>query len=361
MKILTVIGARPQFIKACLLSKLFKEDPTIKEILVHTGQHYNSNMSDVFFTQLQLPFPDYNLSVGSGSHGTQTANMIIELEQVMINEKPDLVLVYGDTNSTIAGSLTAAKLHIPIIHVESGLRSFNKQMPEEINRVVTDHLSTLLFCPSQTAVDNLKQEGIRTGVHLTGDIMYDAVLYYKDTAIKQSQVLSRLNVKPKDYYLATIHRAENTDDPKRLKGIMEGFQQLDKQVILPLHPRTKKTMEQWNGTDITRYSNITFIEPLDYFDMLVIENQAKLILTDSGGVQKEAFMMRVPCITLREETEWRETVNAGWNIITPPSNPETLLAAVSKIQEPRQYPNLFGNGRAADKMYQVIKKLSFPV
>src|SRR5690625_3356351 len=245
MKILTVVGARPQFIKACMLSESLRSDSKMEEVIVHTGQHYDENMSNIFFKQLDLPKPDFYLGVGSGLHGKQTGKMLIDLEKVMIDVKPDLVLVYGDTNSTLAGGLAASKLHIPVAHVESGLRSFNKNMPEEINRIVTDHLAHWLFCPSHIAVENLKREGIEKEVYLTGDIMYDAVLRFRHHAVQQSIMLESLSLTPENYYLSTIHRAENTDDPKRLKSILQAFQQLDMEVILPLHPRTKRKINQF--------------------------------------------------------------------------------------------------------------------
>ncbi|MGM7719603.1 non-hydrolyzing UDP-N-acetylglucosamine 2-epimerase [Metabacillus sp. Hm71] len=356
MKILTVIGARPQFIKACMLSKAFKSKPNIKEIIVHTGQHYDDNMSTVFFEQLKLPKPNYYLGVGSDTHGKQTAKMLTELERVMITEKPDIVLVYGDTNSTLAGSLAAAKLHIPVAHVEAGLRSFNKKMPEEINRILTDHLSTWLFCPSQTAVENLKREGIQSGVYQTGDIMYDSVLYYKPFALQHSNILSRLNLSAKTYYLATIHRAENTDDPQKLKALLETLQKMNEVLVFPMHPRTKHKIQQWGLTNLTLSPNIKIVEPLNYFDMLTVESQAKAILTDSGGVQKEAYMLGVPCITLREETEWVETVSAGWNQVTG-ANTQCILEAVATINVPKNYPALFGDGQSSKQICEILAGL----
>ncbi|MFS0786523.1 UDP-N-acetylglucosamine 2-epimerase (non-hydrolyzing) [Shouchella sp. 1P09AA] len=356
MKIVTIIGARPQFIKACMVSRRLSQDSSIKEVLVHTGQHYNANMSDVFFEQLNIPKPNYHLGIGSGSHGEQTGKMLIEIEQVLLNEKPDAVMVYGDTNSTIAGSLAASKLHIPIIHVESGLRSFNRNMPEEINRIVTDHLSSLLFCPSQSSVKQLAYEGITKGVHATGDIMYDAVLYYQDKAKSHSTILDQLKLSPKDYYVATIHRAENTDSPDRLQAIMKGFTHLDKTVILPLHPRTKKQLENGQGLKELDGKSLLFIDPLDYFDMLALMSQAQTILTDSGGVQKEAYMLGIPCITLRDETEWIETVDAKWNQLVDANDSAAIIKAVQTAYKPSNYPALFGDGQSAEHIYQIIKK-----
>ncbi|WP_421536077.1 non-hydrolyzing UDP-N-acetylglucosamine 2-epimerase [Priestia sp. D3YE.R1] len=354
MKVMTVIGARPQFIKACMLSKLFHNDSKIKEILVHTGQHYDSNMSDIFFKQLQIPKPNYHLGVGSDSHGKQTGKMLIEIENIILTEKPDIVLVYGDTNSTLAGSLAASKLNIPIAHVESGLRSFNKKMPEELNRLLTDHLSTWLFCPTEEAIKNLKCEGIEKGVYLTGDIMYDATLHYRDIALNHSDILSQLKLSPGDYYLATIHRAENTDNLNKLQALLMALGELDKSVVLPLHPRTKNKIEFWNLKKFLSPSNIKVIEPLDYFDMLALESTAEIILTDSGGVQKEAYMLEVPCITLRDETEWTETVQAGWNTLVNSLDYNTILKSVSDVRVPSTHPSLFGDGETAKKIYNIL-------
>lgn len=356
VNILTVVGARPQFIKASMLSRLFQEDENIKEILVHTGQHYDENMSDVFFKQLQIPKPDYNLGVGSDSHGKQTARMLSEIETILLKEKPDIVLVYGDTNSTFAGALAASKLHIPIAHVESGLRSFNKKMPEEINRILTDHLSTWLFCPTDTAVTNLKKEGMEEGVHLTGDIMFDTILYYKKIALKHSTLLARLNLAANDYYLATIHRAENTDNFIRLKNLLTVLSQLDRAVVLPLHPRTKHKIEQWKLESFLFASHVHIVEPLDYFDMLTLESQAKMILTDSGGVQKEAYMLQIPCITLRDETEWMETVQSKWNSLVGASDYQRILKEISLKKVPDTYPALFGDGKTSDGIYKILSR-----
>lgn len=353
MKILTVVGARPQFIKACMLSKAIKSNSKIEEIIVHTGQHYDDNMSTVFFEQLNLPKPDYYLGVGSGSHGKQTAKMLEELEKVMLSVKPDVVLVYGDTNSTLAGSLAASKLHIPIAHVESGLRSFNKKMPEEINRLVTDHLSNWLFCPSLAATENVKREGIVNGVHLTGDIMYDSVLYYKPHALKQSTILNDLSLKKGTYFLSTVHRAENTDDPERLKSILEAFQQLKMDVVLPLHPRTKSKINQFKLTDLISASHIKVVDPLNYFDMLTIASQAGAILTDSGGLQKEAYMLKVPCVTLRDETEWIETLRSGWNHLVG-ADTKQIVDTANAIQIPQEYPPLFGDGKTSEKINEIL-------
>ncbi|ASN04430.1 non-hydrolyzing UDP-N-acetylglucosamine 2-epimerase [Virgibacillus necropolis] len=353
MKILTVVGARPQFIKACMLSKAIKSNSKIEEVIVHTGQHYDDNMSAVFFKQLNLPKPDYYLGVGSGSHGKQTAKMLVELEKVMISVNPDIVLVYGDTNSTLAGSLAASKLHIPIAHVESGLRSFNKKMPEEINRLVTDHLSNWLFCPSKAATENLKREGIVKEVYLTGDIMYDSVLYYKPLALQQSTILHDLSLKKNNYYLSTVHRAENTDEPERLKSILEALQQLKMDVVLPLHPRTKSKVNQFKLMELISAPHIKIVDPLNYFDMLTVASQANVILTDSGGLQKEAYMLKVPCITLRDETEWIETLQTGWNHLVG-ADTQQIVDTVKAIQFPKEHPPLFGDGKTSQKINEIL-------
>ncbi|TCN27836.1 non-hydrolyzing UDP-N-acetylglucosamine 2-epimerase [Mesobacillus foraminis] len=353
MKVLTVIGARPQFIKACMLSKAFESLPAVKEVMVHTGQHYDDNMSKVFFEQLKLPKPDYYLGVGSDTHGIQTAKMLTELERVMLVEKPDIVLVYGDTNSTLAGALAAAKLHIPVAHVEAGLRSFNKKMPEEINRILTDHLSEWLFCPSRTALENLKREGIEKGVFETGDIMYDAIQFYKPYALQYSTIIPDLNLASKNYYLATVHRAENTDDPEKLRALLEAFHQMKHPVVFPMHPRTKHKIQQWKLNDLLLSENIKLVEPLNYFDMITVESQAKVILTDSGGVQKEAYMLGVPCITLREETEWVETVAAGWNQITG-ADADRIMEAEKNSKLPSDRPELFGDGSTSKQIMKIL-------
>ncbi|WP_307190190.1 non-hydrolyzing UDP-N-acetylglucosamine 2-epimerase [Geomicrobium sp. JCM 19039] len=279
---------------------------------------------------------------------------MIEIEKLMYREKPDMMLVYGDTNSTLAGAVTAAKHHVPIVHVEAGLRSFNRQMPEEINRVITDHLSTLLFCPTDEAVRLLKKEGITNGVYQTGDIMYDAVLYYKDDAAK-SDVLALQKLNAGKYYLATVHRAENTDDPKRLAAILDAFETLDEPVLFPLHPRTRKKIDSTGLRACEQRKNMIAIHPLSYFDLLQAAASAKGILTDSGGLQKEAFMLKVPCVTLREETEWKETVKAKWNTLVTPDSQTKISEAVSRLQKPAKHPSLYGDGNAAEQMMKHIK------
>jgi UDP-GlcNAc3NAcA epimerase len=353
MKILTVVGARPQFIKLAPLSKILRENG-INEIIVHTGQHYDENMNDLFFKELEIPEPDYNLGIGSGNHGEQTGRMLIEIEKVILKENPDLVIVYGDTNSTLAGALAASKLHIKLAHVEAGLRSFNKRMPEEINRVLTDHVSDILFCPTQTAVENLKNEGITNGVYLVGDVMFDTLLHFSKISDMKSNVLERLNIKPKEYYLATIHRAENTDDHERLKNILTAFSKMDEMVIFPIHPRTRKMINYYGLDDLLENDNVKVIDPVGYLDMLKLEKNAKAILTDSGGVQKEAFWLKVPCITLRDETEWIETVNLGWNRLVG-SDVEKILSAVKDLTHGNNID--FSENFSANRMCEVILKL----
>ncbi|RLJ18946.1 UDP-N-acetylglucosamine 2-epimerase (non-hydrolyzing) [bacterium endosymbiont of Escarpia laminata] len=350
MKICTIIGARPQFIKAAPVSRALNAIPGMQECLVHTGQHYDSNMSDVFFTELGIPKPHRNLEIGSGNHGAQTGRMLEALERVMLEEQPDWVLVYGDTNSTLAGALAAAKLHIPIAHVEAGLRSFNKRMPEEINRILTDHAASLLFTPTDTATHHLEQEGIATSlIEQVGDVMYDAALYYGEIARQKSHVLDRLGLQPEGYILSTVHRAENTGDPKRLQAIFEGLQKVSSNipVILPMHPRTRATLEKNGQLDLTQ--GITLIEPVGYLDMVMLERHAALIATDSGGVQKEAYFYQRPCVTLRDETEWVELVELGWNTLLTPNNGKQIADSILKqIGTSGRPENLYGEGNSAD-------------
>jgi UDP-GlcNAc3NAcA epimerase len=311
LAILTVVGARPQFIKAAPVSQALAKHGGFREILVHTGQHFDAGMSDVFFEELDIPPPSYNLEVNSLGHGAMTGRMLEKLEEVMQAEKPDGVLIYGDTNSTVAGALAAAKLHIPVAHVEAGLRSFNRRMPEEINRVVADHLSALLLCPTRTAVENLTREGIDKGVHQVGDVMYDVTLLAVKRAQGRSRVLEENRLEPKSYAVATIHRAENTDDPDRFARILQWLSDRAREtpIVMPVHPRTRKLMEVRN----LRPKGVLLVEPLGYLDMALLTHNAVAVFTDSGGLQKEAYFHRVPCVTLRDETEWVETVDAGWN------------------------------------------------
>ncbi len=453
MKIATIIGARPQFIKAAAVSRAIAAhnrqtlnlDPStsnielrtlnfehsiLNEILIHTGQHYDDGMSAVFFRELEIPEPKYNLAIGSGSHGAQTGQMLTGIEKVLIEEKPDWVLIYGDTNSTLAGALAAAKLHIPIAHVEAGLRSFNRRMPEEINRVVADQLSTLLLCPSQVAVDNLAAEGIggkgdrmspiidepppalratsasggqkesspvnleqssniehrtlnlehsspveprtlnieqASSVIVTGDVMADALQFAATKASAQSDILARLGLQPQRYLLATVHRAENTDDPKRLSNIMAALAELAERepVILPLHPRTRKILERTSNLDtrtlniehrtlnIEHPSSLRLLDPLGYFDIIALEKSARMLLTDSGGMQKEAYWLGVPCVTLRDETEWVETVESGWNILTG-ADRNRIVTAVRSFKPPSDHSPLYGDGQAAEKILSIL-------
>jgi UDP-GlcNAc3NAcA epimerase len=350
-KIITIVGARPQFIKVAPVSRILRQ--TYQEILVNTGQHYDFNMSGVFFDELHIPRPDYNLEVGSHSHGKQTGIMLNMIEEVIIKEKADGILVYGDTNSTLAGALAASKLHIPLFHIEAGLRSYNKHMPEEINRILTDHVSSLLFAPTETAIQNLALENIKSNVHLSGDVMYDAVLYNYGIARSMFDI-SNYGLTKCSYYLCTIHRAENTDHPERLEAIVQSLISLDMPVILPLHPRTLKILKDQNLIDtIRKHKQIHLIEPVSYLEMLILEMEAKAIITDSGGVQKEAYFARVPCYTLRGETEWVETVNIGWNTLVDPFTMN--LNTVIQQQPMFNYQeNLFGDGNASLKIVNEI-------
>jgi UDP-GlcNAc3NAcA epimerase len=354
MKILTVLGARPQFIKAAPVSKAFKQAGQ-REFILHTGQHYDYNMSQVFFDELQIPQPDVNLGIGSGPHGEQTAHMLAGIEAVLIQEKPDWVLVYGDTNSTLAGALAAVKLHVPLAHVEAGLRSFNRQMPEEHNRVLTDHCSDLLCCPTQTALENLSREGLpgsQPGVRVVevGDSMYDAVLQFARIANQRSGILRDLGLVQGGYSLATVHRQENTDIHKRLEGILEGLLLSKLPVIFPIHPRTRVRLAEMGLLEELTGSNLRLIEPLGYLDMLVLEQNASKILTDSGGIQKEAFFFGVPCITMRDETEWIETVQSGWNTLVG-ADAVKIEAALNTTHPGRNTPpQIFGDGHAAEKI-----------
>ena len=348
MRILSVVGARPQFIKAAPLSRRLRQSH--QEILLHTGQHYDYLLSQVFFEELGIPEPDYNLGVGSGSHGRQTARMLMGIEKVLLAERPDWVLVYGDTNSTLAGALAAAKLHIPVAHVEAGLRSFNSRMPEEVNRVLTDHLSTLLFCPTPTALRNLKADGITRGVYWVGDVMVDALQEGLRIAEKQSDVLQRLRLQPKSYLLATLHRPSNTENSCNLASILTAFNSLEESVVFPVHPRTRKAIRalEWKATPQVR-----LIKSLPYLDHLILEKNARLILTDSGGMQKEAYVLGIPCLTLRQETEWVETVEAGWNVLVG-SDPRSIMQAVLDFRPQGERRPIFGEGDACHRILDIL-------
>jgi len=401
MKIASVVGARPQFVKiAPLLKAIAKYNEkgnhqSIHHILIHTGQHYDYQMSKIFFDELEIPEPDYNLEVGSGSHGWQTGQMLCRVEEVLLKEKPQWVLVYGDTNSTLAGALGAAKLHIPVAHIEAGLRSFKRQMPEEINRVLTDHISTILFCPTETAVKNLQKEGftnifnagklVKTlpeneKIHTTpqeplvinvGDIMYDLLIFSLPLAERKIEILQQLKLELRNYILITVHRAENADNPEKMKSIMQALLELNKTVVFPVHPRTKSTLKSlsiFNTSGIPRsaqssipywdYENVRFTEPLSYLEMIILEKNAQLILTDSGGVQKEAFWLGIPTITLREETEWIETVEAGWNTLVG-TNPERIIEAAKSITPGERNLQIYGDGNTAEKIVNIFTNACF--
>jgi len=369
-KIVTIVGARPQFIKAAVISRLIRDEYSdrFNEILVHTGQHYDQNMSDIFFEEMDIPKPDINLETGSGLHGQMTGRMLEKIEEVLVDKKPDLVLVYGDTNSTLAGALAAAKLHIPVAHVEAGLRSFNMKMPEEINRILTDRVSSWLFCPTDTAVTNLKNEGIsgkqnnsepvtsdNPVVINIGDIMLDASLYYRE---KLESVKPGVEIPEKDFILCTLHRAENTDDPERLRSILGALNEISKdiQVILPLHPRTKNKIAQLSAGHSSLFinnSSFEIIDPVGFFDMLRLENACSMILTDSGGVQKEAYFFKKPCVTMRDQTEWVETVEAGWNVIVG-ADKDRIIGAVRSYRVPQEWPVLYGNGDTGTGILDVL-------
>lgn len=360
MKILTVIGARPQFIKASIVSRLLKDISGMNEVIVHTGQHYDENMSTVFFDEMGISHPDYHLGIGSNTHGMQTGRMLESIEVVLLKEKPDCVLVYGDTNSTLAGALAAVKLHHPVAHVEAGLRSFNRRMPEEINRILTDHTSDILFSPTRTAVKNLHNEGIPGDkIHLVGDVMYDIAVYYSAIAEKKSSIIKQMNVRPGKYILATIHRAENTDDFTRLKAIFEGLKLVGSEipVILPLHPRTRQALKT-TGLLEKMGGSIRLIDPIGYLDMVMLEKNARLITTDSGGVQKEAFFYRVPCVTLRDETEWVELVDLGWNRVIRPDNSSHIASAIlSALDSKGDEGAPYGEGRAAEAVVKILSNI----
>lgn len=351
MRVASVVGVRPQFVKASVVSRELRKKH--KEILIHTGQHYDYEMNQVFFEELGIPEPDYYLGVGSGSHGFQTGEMLRRIEEILLSEKPDLVLTYGDTNSTLAGSIAASKLNIKSAHVESGLRSFDRSMPEEVNRILTDHCSNILFCPTQNAVDNLKREGITENVFLTGDVMVDSLLFNKEVAEARSSILSDLNLKSKDYLVATIHRASNTDNKKNLQNIVEAFQELNENIVFPVHPRTEKLLKSYGLYDSLN-SSVTLIEPLGFFDFIKLMNHAKMVLTDSGGVQKEAYILQVPCVTLRENTEWVETIKDGWNVLVG-CDKNNIVKAVSEFKPSFvSHRNAYGKGHAGQEIALTI-------
>jgi UDP-GlcNAc3NAcA epimerase len=390
MKVLSIVGARPQFIKAAVVSQQIRRQTGsegIQHLLLHTGQHYDFNMSEVFFRELDLPQPNYYLGIGSGRHGEQTGKMLAGIEEVLLQEDPDIVVIYGDTNTTLAGALAAAKLHVPVAHVEAGLRSFNRQMPEEINRIVADHCSDLLFCPTQTAAENLEKEGFHNTVHAAdvasnhqssiinhqfkaplvlnvGDVMLDLAREVKVRLAREGQggkdILGRYGLQPHGYVLTTIHRASNTDEPENLRSILEAMRRIARgglKVLFPIHPRTRKAMEKADLLTLVDTPGIIASEPVSYVEMIALESEARLLLTDSGGVQKEAYFFRVPCVVAREETEWTELVQIGWNRLAG-AQTETILAATEAVlredfaQKPR--PDYYGTGHAATRIVSVL-------
>jgi len=349
-KVVSIVGARPQFIKASIVSRAIRKN--FEEIVVHTGQHYDANMSPIFFKELEIPEPSYNLGIGGITNLEQVSKMLPGLEKVLLAEKPDLVLVYGDTNSTLAGALVVASLGINLGHVEAGLRSYNRQMPEEINRVLADHLSQFLFAPSKTAVANLRKEGVVEGVFLTGDVMYDACLHFFKVAQEKSKILEKLKLRPSEYFLATVHRAANTEVKENLGGILKGLETAREKIIFPLHPRTKNALGNF-GLKIP--NNVKVIEPVGYLDNLVLQGSARKIITDSGGMQKEAYFLKIPCITLRTETEWVETVEDGWNKLVG-TDPERIRSTIINFSPNGAQKNHYGDGKAAEKIVKILTK-----
>lgn len=360
LSVLTIVGARPQFVKAAAVSRAIARHNAaggrrIDERLLHTGQHYDPNMSDVFFAELGIPAPAHHLNVGSGSHARQTGDMLIGIERVIQSDRPDIVLVYGDTNSTLAGAMAAAKLRVPVAHVEAGLRSFNRAMPEEINRILTDSISDLLLCPSRTAVDQLRREGVRRGVHHVGDVMFDSLLHHAKQSESQATITHRLGLKSGSFALATLHRAENTDRPDRLRDILGTLAGLPLPVVLPMHPRTRAVL----GGEWSPVGGLVVIEPVGYLDVLALIRGARVVLTDSGGMQKEAYWLERPCITLREETEWVELVQAGANRLagTTPERINTEFNwALGWI--PSGMQDVFGTGHASDRIVELLREFT---
>ncbi len=350
MKIVSVVGARPEFIQATPISRALHQNQH-REILIHTGQHYDYLMSQTFFDDLGIPAPDYNLEVGSGSHGHQTGEMLARMEDVLLAEQPDMVIVRGDTNSTLAGALASSKLHIPVAHVEAGERSFDRRMPEEINRLVADRLADLHFCVSKMALKHLAAEGINRSAYWVGDVMYEAMLQNRPIALSKSDIVTRLGLTPGRYALATIHRAANTDDPVRLGQIVEIFNSAAETVVFPAHPRTRAAL---NRLGATFKPHVKLIDPVGYFDIIALESKARLIATDSGGVQREAYFLGIPCLTLRDETEWVETVEVGWNKLVG-TNPAEVLAVWFNFAPPAQRPPIFGDGSTGQQIVQILE------
>jgi UDP-GlcNAc3NAcA epimerase len=353
MRILTVVGARPQFIKSAPVSAALRK-ARIDEFIVHTGQHYDRAMSSIFFEELSLAAPNVNLGIGSGSAAYQISEALIKLEAVVMEHRPDVILLYGDTNATISGAIIASKLEIPSAHIESGLRSYKREIPEEINRVIADHCATLRFCPTENAVQWLAREGITEGVHLVGDPGYDATLMFSKAASQRSNILHSLNLQCKGYLLATVHRPYNVDVPAALASILEAFVECGETIILPLHPRTRSRLQEFTGLPSLEGTKVRVIDPVGFLDMLMLEKNARLILTDSGGVQRESYFMAVPGITLRPETEWLETTSTGWSILAG-SDKQAILSAIAKTDWPTgEPPQYFGDGQAAEKIVSIL-------
>ncbi len=351
MKIATIIGARPQFVKAAVISKALSHAGH-EEILVNTGQHYDENMARIFFEEMGIPKPDYDLGVGSGTHASQTAGALVGIEEILLKEKPDYIIVFGDTNATVAGALAAAKLHIKIAHIEAGLRSYNRAMPEEINRIVTDVLSDLLFVPTQVASDNLSKEGITSGIHIVGDVMVDSLMTYTEVAEQKSRILDDLNLEKEKFLLMTIHRPSNADHDDRLLSILKEVSNINLPVIFPVHPRSRARVEKL----ISQTSgDIRIIEPVGYLDMMLLEKYSKVIITDSGGVQKEAYLHMTPCLTVRGETEWVETVEDGWNYLVG-NQLKKISQLAYDFPEPKRWKHHYGDGHASDKVVQLLEK-----
>ena len=349
MKIIQIVGARPQFVKLAPLSRAIRSKGH-KEIIIHSGQHYDAQMNDVFFQEMEIPAPDYYLGVGSGTGGVQTAEILAKVEPILMSEKPDQVIVYGDTNTTLAGALATVKLNIKLIHVEACLRSFNRTMPEEINRIVTDHVSDILLVPTVKALENAENEGLRQKCHLVGDIMVDSLMFGIDKAKKISQALSKLNLFPNQYFLLTLHRPYNVDDPDNLGTILRKLDSLGEIIVFPVHPRTKNMLDKISEHN---FSNIKFVPPQAYLDFLMLLDNCKMILSDSGGIQKEAYILKKPCVTLRYETEWVETVESGWNLLLPPSS-SNFPGSILDFNCPLEHPNIFGND-VAERILNVLQ------
>ena len=349
MKIISVVGARPQFIKLAILSKELRENHN--EIIIHTGQHYDDNMSRYFFEEMQIAKPDYNLNIGSGSHGKQTAEMLIGLEDIFLHQKPDVVITFGDTNTTLATGLAATKLNIPVAHVEAGLRSHNREMPEEINRILTDHISDYLFAPTLNAMENIKSENLYGKPFLVGDVMYDSLLYYGKIADQKSRILNNLKLKQKEYILLTLHRPYNVDNIQKLQNIFSALKQTKRFIVLPVHPRSCKMIE---STNIIIPENISIIEPLGYLDFISLQKHSEKIITDSGGIQKEAYLNGIPCITIRPETEWIETVKAGWNVLVGDKK-DQLIENCLHFKPSHNRPRYFGDGDSSKKIISILE------